>query len=76
MNADYLRLMLENSADSPALSQLAPLLCKAKAADEILSVMAKAESLRWRSPTEETKVLREKPVGPAYSFGISEERIS
>ena len=76
MNADHLRLMLENSADFPALSQMAPLLCKAKVADEILSVMVKAESLRWRGPTEESEVLREKPVGSAYNFGNSEERIA
>ena len=76
MNADHLRPMVENSADSPVHSQVALLLCKAKAADETLSVMVKAESLRRRSPTEESEVLREKPVGPAYSFGISEERIA
>ena len=39
MNADHLRPMLENSADSVALSQLASFLCKAKVPNEILGVM-------------------------------------
>ena len=73
MNADHLRPMLENSADAPVLSKLARLLCEAKAADVF---MVKAKLLCWRSPTEEPEVLREKPVGSAYNFRISEGRVA
>ena len=50
-NADHFRPMLENSADSMALSELASLLCKAKVPNEILGVLGQGrESGSGHSP--------------------------